>query len=57
MATDGLPGGVTMLFRATEEEVVQVWERRWPTEFARIRGSWSAGGVPNDRERRPDRCR
>ncbi|MEU8927345.1 hypothetical protein AB0D10_41585 [Kitasatospora sp. NPDC048545] len=44
---DGLPGGITMLFHSTDEEVVQAWERRWPGEFARIRSGWNADCVRN----------
>ncbi|MEV7123787.1 hypothetical protein [Kitasatospora griseola] len=37
VAADGRPGAVELLFRHTEEAVINAWETRWPEEFALIR--------------------
>ncbi|GHE26542.1 hypothetical protein GCM10018781_78780 [Kitasatospora indigofera] len=37
VAADGRPGEVELLFRHTDEAVINAWETRWPDEFALIR--------------------
>ncbi|WP_030246844.1 hypothetical protein [Streptomyces sp. NRRL S-350] len=37
VAADGRPGEVELLFRHTDEAVINAWETRWPKEFALIR--------------------
>lgn len=49
VAADGRPGEVEMLFRHTDEAVINAWERRRPKEFAMIRQAGSQSEPPSRR--------